>query len=61
MSNCPICGTTVPSRDVPSFPFCSPRCKQIDLKRWLGEEYSLPQSERDDEADPDRVYDPDDE
>jgi hypothetical protein len=30
-------------------PFCSPRCRQIDLARWLGEEYSLP-IERD--ADP---------
>ena len=23
-------------------PFCGPRCRQIDLKRWLGEEYHLP-------------------
>jgi hypothetical protein len=25
-----------------ALPFCSVRCQQIDLKRWLGEEYSLP-------------------
>jgi endogenous inhibitor of DNA gyrase (YacG/DUF329 family) len=23
-------------------PFCSTRCKQIDAKRWLNEEYGLP-------------------
>jgi endogenous inhibitor of DNA gyrase (YacG/DUF329 family) len=23
-------------RDWPQFPFCSPRCKTIDLGRWLG-------------------------
>jgi endogenous inhibitor of DNA gyrase (YacG/DUF329 family) len=23
-------------------PFCSTRCKQIDTKRWLNEEYGLP-------------------
>lgn len=23
-------------------PFCSARCQQVDLRRWLGEEYSLP-------------------
>lgn len=28
--------------DWPQFPFCSKRCKLIDLGRWLGEEYSLP-------------------
>ena len=22
-------------------PFCSPRCRQIDLARWLDERYSL--------------------
>lgn len=23
-------------------PFCSVRCQQIDLGRWLGEQYSVP-------------------
>jgi endogenous inhibitor of DNA gyrase (YacG/DUF329 family) len=23
-------------------PFCSERCRLIDLKRWLGEEYAVP-------------------
>lgn len=23
-------------------PFCSPRCRQIDTGRWLGENYAVP-------------------
>jgi endogenous inhibitor of DNA gyrase (YacG/DUF329 family) len=26
----------------PEYPFCSRRCKTIDLGRWLGEQYRLP-------------------
>jgi endogenous inhibitor of DNA gyrase (YacG/DUF329 family) len=26
----------------PQFPFCSRRCKLIDLGRWLGERYGVP-------------------
>jgi endogenous inhibitor of DNA gyrase (YacG/DUF329 family) len=29
----------------PDFPFCSPRCKTIDLGRWLGETYRIPADE----------------
>jgi len=36
---CPICGKPV----VAEFrPFCSVRCKQIDLNRWLSESYRVP-------------------
>ena len=31
---CPICSKPVES-DSASFPFCSPRCRQVDLGRWL--------------------------
>lgn len=24
------------------FPFCSKRCKEVDLYNWLGENYSIP-------------------
>ena len=41
-SACPICGQTV---RVGSRPFCSERCKQIDLGRWLNESYRLPGEE----------------
>ncbi|MBQ9873374.1 MAG: DNA gyrase inhibitor YacG [Thermoguttaceae bacterium] len=39
---CPICGKVVPP-DAPesALPFCSARCKTIDLKRWADEEYSI--------------------
>lgn len=34
-------------------PFCSQRCRQIDLARWLGERYGLPiyRDSEDDEED----------
>jgi hypothetical protein len=44
---CPICKKTVAELDDPGspnrfFPFCSERCKLIDLGRWLGERYRIP-------------------
>ena len=40
--HCPICEQVFDTETSASMPFCSPRCKQIDLGRWLGEEYGLP-------------------
>jgi endogenous inhibitor of DNA gyrase (YacG/DUF329 family) len=31
-----------PSSDWPDYPFCSKRCRTIDLGRWLGESYRIP-------------------
>lgn len=42
---CPICGRTMQASGTaewPHFPFCSDRCRLIDLGRWLGERYRLP-------------------
>ena len=39
---CPICGKPVEWRDNPFRPFCSERCKLVDLGRWVSEEYSVP-------------------
>ncbi len=39
--------------DWPFFPFCSDRCRQIDLGRWLGEVYRIPKSTPEEEAEPD--------
>jgi uncharacterized protein len=39
---CPICDKKMDGqgpKEWPDWPFCSPRCKLIDLGRWLGEEY----------------------
>lgn len=37
---CPICQASTQS-DSPHRPFCSARCKQIDLGNWLGESYRV--------------------
>lgn len=40
---CPICKTVledVPD-DFPPRPFCSPRCKLLDLGNWLNESYRV--------------------
>ena len=49
---CPTCRREVlPRSQNPSFPFCSPRCRAVDLGKWLGEEYRV--SDRTPEADED--------
>lgn len=35
---CPICGRPADAR---TRPFCSKRCADIDLGRWLNEEYRI--------------------
>ncbi|MGI8917658.1 MAG: DNA gyrase inhibitor YacG [Pyrinomonadaceae bacterium] len=42
--NCPICGKPVVWKDNPFRPFCSERCKLVDLGRWVSDEYSVPGS-----------------
>ncbi len=37
---CPICEKPV-TRDAPRFPFCSDRCRTIDLGKWLGGDYLI--------------------
>ena len=47
---CPICDKKLKGRTVaelPHLPFCSARCKQIDLGRWLGEAYRVPAADQD--------------
>jgi len=40
---CPTCRRAAAPRTAnPAFPFCSPRCKLVDLGRWLGGEYRIP-------------------
>jgi endogenous inhibitor of DNA gyrase (YacG/DUF329 family) len=38
---CPICKKRVEG-DVATFPFCSERCRLIDLGNWLGGRYAIP-------------------
>ena len=45
MSICPICGEEVAPRSAnKAFPFCTARCKSIDLGKWLNEDYRVPAS-----------------
>ena len=38
---CPICKTRAP-RAAPEFPFCSERCRLIDLGKWASGQYVIP-------------------
>jgi len=43
MAPCPICRRHAsPRAQNPAAPFCSPRCKQVDLNQWLSEGYRVP-------------------
>ncbi len=39
--NCPICKKPVAPEE-PDFPFCSERCRLIDLGNWATEKYVIP-------------------
>ncbi len=39
---CPICGTPIDWKTAPSRPFCSERCKLIDLGAWASGRYAIP-------------------
>ena len=39
---CPRCGNHSEWRDNPHRPFCSERCKLIDLGAWLDEQHAIP-------------------
>ena len=45
---CPMCGKAAAGAYKP---FCSKRCADLDLARWLGEGYRIPTSERPGEGD----------
>ena len=46
LAPCPICGK-LPVRQFR--PFCSSRCKDVDLNRWFKGSYAVPVTENDDE------------
>ena len=46
--HCPQCGVAMYyDTDNPYRPFCSERCKLIDLGQWATEAYRIPEAERD--------------
>jgi uncharacterized protein len=40
---CPICDAAMPGnwQEYPDYPFCSARCRKIDLGRWLDQKYRV--------------------
>lgn len=52
-SRCPICGKEIPvlDADAPYRPFCSPRCKSIDLGSWLSGGYRISRDLREEDLD----------
>lgn len=45
-AKCPICGRPARPRGKGG-PFCSDRCRQVDLARWLDGAYAIPAQEED--------------
>lgn len=43
-ATCPICGKHMDQgpQEWPAWPFCSPKCRLIDLGRWLKQDYAVP-------------------
>jgi len=39
---CPICNKVMAYGENPYRPFCSERCKLVDLDNWLSERYRIP-------------------
>ncbi len=53
---CPICGKPA----APALaPFCSERCADIDLGRWLSDRYVIPAADEDGDGAPPRDPEPD--
>jgi endogenous inhibitor of DNA gyrase (YacG/DUF329 family) len=39
---CPTCKQPAPPRDEnKAYPFCSSRCRLLDLGKWLGDDYRI--------------------
>ena len=51
---CPICGKPTEERVKP---FCSKRCADVDLYRWLNGKYAIPASDEPDEKSQDASSD----
>ncbi len=47
-AECPICAQPAQS---PHSPFCSRRCAQLDLGKWLTGDYAIPAFEADEDSD----------
>lgn len=50
---CPQCGKEAPLTGNPFRPFCSKRCKMIDLGTWASEGYRIPGEKAPEDDEPD--------
>ena len=50
---CPTCDKQFQPAESTALPFCSHRCRQIDLGRWLNEEQRVPAKSLEVEDEPD--------
>jgi endogenous inhibitor of DNA gyrase (YacG/DUF329 family) len=50
-AKCPRCGKETENRHNPFRPFCSERCKLIDLGNWINGRYRIPVKDADDDED----------
>ena len=46
---CPICKAETDSQRDADFPFCSERCRLLDLGAWASEKYRIAQTAMDEE------------
>lgn len=46
---CPACKAVTTWEENPWRPFCSERCKLIDLGKWASEEYKIPEENAEEE------------
>lgn len=54
-ARCPTCKReALPRSENPASPFCSQRCRDVDLGKWLGEEYRVvdPSTDSDEDGQP---------
>ena len=40
-TRCPICKKVIEKKDQKLFPFCSQRCRLVDLGQWFDEGYKI--------------------
>jgi uncharacterized protein len=59
MPRCPVCDAAVDLATTPTVPFCSDRCRLVDLGRWLDEAYAVPETRKPDDEDGDDPIDGD--
>ncbi|HXW17284.1 MAG TPA: DNA gyrase inhibitor YacG [Candidatus Acidoferrales bacterium] len=52
--NCPICKKPTDSETDAEFPFCSERCRTLDLGNWASEKYVISEPVIDEDAPEDR-------